>query len=70
MSLLKDDYTKEEKINAVVYDMSPSPNYQHGIVDGNIYRIISTGLQGTVCLAFMEVYTKWEWKDTNWKRIR
>ena len=45
MSLLKDDYTKEEKINGVVYDMSPSPNYQHGIVDVNIYRIISTGLQ-------------------------
>ena len=31
-----------------------SPNYQHGLVDGNIYRIISTGLQGTLCLAFME----------------
>ena len=48
MPLLKDDYTKEEKINGVIYDMSPSPNSQHGIVDGNIYRLISTGLQGTV----------------------
>ena len=54
MPLLKEEYTKEEKINGVIYDMSPSPNYQHGIVDGNIYRIISTGLKGTLCLAFME----------------
>ena len=54
MPLLKEEYRKEEKINGVIYDMSPSPNYQHGIVDGNIYRIISTGLQGTLCLAFME----------------
>lgn len=37
MPLLKEEYTKEEKINGVIYDMSPSPNYQHGIVDGNIY---------------------------------
>ena len=50
MPLLKEEYRKEEKINGVIYDMSPSPNYQHGIVDGNIYRIISTGLQGTLCL--------------------
>ena len=34
MPLLKEEYTKEEKINGVIYDMSPSPNYQHGIVDG------------------------------------
>ena len=54
MPLLKEEYRKEEKIKGVIYDMSPSPNYQHGIVDGNIYRIISTGLQGTLCLAFME----------------
>ena len=44
MSLLKDDYTKEEKINGVVYDMSPSPNYQHGIVDGNIYLVLCQDL--------------------------
>ncbi|MFR7832919.1 MAG: hypothetical protein ACLU3F_17570 [Blautia wexlerae] len=42
MPLLEEEYRKEEKINGVIYDMSPSPNYQHGLVDGNIYRIIST----------------------------
>ena len=36
MPLLKEEYRKEEKINGVIYNMSPSPNYQHGIVDGNI----------------------------------
>ena len=58
MPLLEEEYRKEEKINGVIYDMSPSPNYQHGLVDGNIYRIISTGLQGTLCLAFMEIFGK------------
>ena len=32
----------------------PSPNYQHGIVNGNIYRIISGKLQGSIYLAFIE----------------
>ena len=54
MPLLEEEYRKEEKINGVIYDMSPSPNYQHGIVDGNIYSIIKSGLKGTLCLAFME----------------
>ena len=54
MPLLKEDYRKEEKINGVIYAMSPSPNYQHGIVDGNIYSIIKSGLKGSLCLPFME----------------
>lgn len=54
MPLLEEEYRKEEKINGVIYDMSPSPNYQHGIVDGNIYSIIKSGLKGTLCLVFME----------------
>ena len=33
MSLFKEEYKKEEKINGVIYDISPSPNYQHGIVN-------------------------------------
>ena len=45
MPLLEEEYRKEEKINGVIYDMSPSPNYQHGIVDGNIYSIIKSGLK-------------------------
>ena len=54
MPLLKEDCIKEEKINGVIYDMSPSPCYQHGLVNGNIYRAVSGGLKGSICLAFME----------------
>lgn len=45
MPMLEDEYKKEEKINGVFYELSPSPNYQHGIVNGNIYCIISEGLK-------------------------
>ena len=53
MPMLEDEYKKEEKINGVFYELSPSPNYQHGIVNGNIYCIISAGLKGSSCLAFV-----------------
>ena len=48
------DNRKNEKINGVVYNMSPAPGYQHGIINGNIYSIVKTGLKQTVCLVFME----------------
>ncbi len=54
MPLLKDEYRKQEKMNGIVYDMSPSPNYRHGIINGNIYNIVKSGLKGSLCLAFME----------------
>ena len=54
MPSLKEEYTKEEKIDGVIYDMSPSPNYQHGIANSNIHTIIKHGLKGTLCLTFME----------------
>ncbi len=54
MALLKNEYVKEEKINGTIYDMSPSPNYRHGIVDGNIYNAIKNKLKDSLCLVFME----------------
>lgn len=45
---------KDEKIDGVIYDMSPSPGYRHGIINGNIYRIIGNGLKDSLCLVFME----------------
>ena len=36
MPLLEEEYRKEEKINGVIYDMSPSPNYKKGVGDGYI----------------------------------
>ena len=45
---------KDEKINGVVYDMSPAPGYRHGIINGNIYRIVGNGLKDSLCLVFIE----------------
>ncbi len=45
---------KDEKINGIIYDMSPSPNFRHGIVNNNINRIIGYGLKDSLCLVFME----------------
>lgn len=54
MPKLKEDYTKQEKINGAVYNMSPSANYRHSIVNGNIYGKLREGFKGSLCLTFME----------------
>ncbi len=41
-------------MNGIVYDMSPSPNYRHGIINNNINTIIKIGLKNSLCLVFME----------------
>ena len=60
MPLLEEEYRKEEKINGVIYDMSPSPNYQHGIVDGNIYSIIKKWIKKEHCAWF-------SWRNLDYK---
>lgn len=54
MPMLKDDYKKEEKINGTIYNMSPSANYRHGMVNGNIHMTIANQLKGNICRVFME----------------
>ena len=54
MQLLQGESGREEKIGGMVYDMSPSPHYRHGIVNGNIYSLIKNGLKDSLCLVFME----------------
>lgn len=54
MALLKNEYAKEEKINGIIYNMSPSADYRHGIVNNNINTIIKTKLKDSLCLVFME----------------
>ena len=54
MGLAEKERRKDEKIDGVVYDMSPAPGYQHGIVNSNIHRIIGNGLKKSLCLVFME----------------
>lgn len=54
MPLLEKEYQKQEKMNGVIYDMSPSADYKHGIINGNIYTAIKKGLKDSLCLVFME----------------
>ncbi len=48
------EHRRDEKIDGIIYDMSPSPGYQHGIINGNIYAKIRQGLKGSICLVSME----------------
>lgn len=54
MPLLNDDYTKTEKINGVIYNMSPSGGFAHGQVNGNIYHELRNQLKGSVCTVSVE----------------
>lgn len=54
MALLAGEYQKTEKIDGVIYNMSPSPNYLHGVVNGNIHTIIKNSLKDSLCLVFIE----------------
>lgn len=54
MGLAEFERKKDEKINGVIYDMSPMPDFRHGIINGNIYRVIANGLKNSLCLVFIE----------------
>ena len=54
MELAEPERKKDEKINGIVYDMSPAPGFQHGIINSNLHRIIGNGLKDSLCLVFME----------------
>ncbi|MCD8133319.1 MAG: Uma2 family endonuclease [Clostridiales bacterium] len=47
-------YKKIEKIDGVIYEMSPSASICHGIINGNIYTAISNQLKDSVCRVFIE----------------
>ncbi len=54
MGLAESEHKKDEKINGIVYNMSPAPGYRHGIINGNIYAIIKQGLKNSICLVSIE----------------
>lgn len=54
MALASDEHWRDEKINGVIYDMSPTPSFQHGITNNNINTVIKAGLKDSLCLVFME----------------
>lgn len=53
MGLAEFERKKDEKIDGVIYDMSPSPSFKHGIINSNIHAIIKKGLKDSICLVFM-----------------
>lgn len=56
MPLLKDDYVKTEKINGIIYNMSPSGSYVHGCINGNIYHSLRRQLKNSLCSVSIENY--------------
>ncbi len=54
MGLAEFERKKDEKINGVIYDMSPTPEFKHGIINSNIHGGIKHSLKNSLCLVFME----------------
>lgn len=49
-----ENYRKIEKINGIVYSMSPSADYRHGIVNGNIFSSLKYQLRNSLCKVYIE----------------
>lgn len=45
-----------ERIDGVIYDMSPSPSSEHQGIVGNLFREISVSLKGKTCRAYTAPY--------------
>lgn len=54
MGLAEFERKKDEKIDGVIFDISPSPSFSHGIVNSNIHTIIKQGLKSSICLVSIE----------------
>lgn len=54
MGLALGEHWRDEKIDGVVYDMSPLPDYKHGIINSNIHTVIKKGLKDSICLVSIE----------------
>lgn len=54
MPLLKDEYNRVEKINGIIYNMSPSGGFMHSQINGNLYHMIRQQLKDSVCAVSVE----------------
>ena len=63
LGLAESERRKDEKMDGVLYDMSPAPRYRHGIINNNINKIIKQELKNSLCLAFMENLDKVKLED-------
>ena len=51
---LVNDYTRIEKIDGVIYNLSPSGGFMHSQINGNIYHSLRQQLKNSVCVVSVE----------------
>lgn len=49
-----ENYVKQEKLDGILYNMSPSGNFSHGKINGNIYFAIRKQLKDSRCEVSVE----------------
>ncbi len=54
MPQYKEDYVKTEKVNGIVYDMSPSGGFRHSQINSNLHHILRQQLKNSICAVSME----------------
>lgn len=54
MELAESEYIKTEKVDGVIFNMSPSGGFRHSQINGNIYHAIKRQVKNSVCSVSME----------------
>lgn len=54
MELAEREYIKTEKVEGVIFNMSPSGGFRHSQINGNIYHAIKRQVKNNVCSVSME----------------
>ena len=54
MPLQAQEFAKTEKIDGVIFNMSPSGGFMHSQINGNIYHAIKRQVKNSVCSVSME----------------
>lgn len=54
MELAEREYIKTEKVDGVIFNMSPSGGFRHSQINGNIYHAIKRQVKNSVCSVSME----------------
>jgi Uma2 family endonuclease len=57
--LLESELERWERIDGIVYDMTPPPSSQHQAIVGNLYGELYTYLKGKKCKAFPAPFGVW-----------
>ena len=67
---LEFEFERWERIDSVIYDMTPPPSSQHQAIVGNLYGEFYTYLKGKHCKAFPAPFGVWldDENETLWLR--